>query len=228
MKWNRKRLFFLVIGFLLFCSDNLWSQQSKMLAQKGVQSASSEVLNQIDNRGERQGLWYIDQKEIRGQEGYISFGEFLNDKKQGLWYRMDHLGRLISIRTFSDGALNGTAQYYQNGNLVCIGNFRGLNPKYKIDSIWVVNPVTGYDTMVMIPSEKGTVKHGLWRYYNPVSGQLIAEEKYQVDVLLYRKEFKEQPVTDSLYYKQLPKHRPIDKSKVYHKVPERAKRKIGY
>lgn len=225
MKLQRNYLLLFAFGLFLLCGNNSWAQHSL----KDSVKVPVEALNQIDKKGDKKGLWYIDQKEVRGQEGYIAFGQFVDNRKQGLWYRMDHLGRLISIKNYSDGVLNGTSQFYQNGNLICIGNYRGLNPKYKIDSIWVTNPVTGYDTLVMIPSEKGTVKHGLWRYYSPISGQLVAEEKYQVDQLIYRKEFKEQPsASDSVYFQQLPKHRPIDKNKVYHKVPERAKRKIGY
>lgn len=228
MKWIRMNFVLGTIVLMFFVVKDSQAQLSTLLYQNDSLAVPPSKLNQTDKKGRRQGLWYIDQKEVRGQDAYIAFGEYVDDKKQGLWYRMDHLGRLIYIRNFADGVLDGTSQYYQNGNLVCVGNYRGLNPKYKLDSIWVVNPVTGYDTMVRVPSEKGSVKHGIWRYYNPVTGQLVAEEKYQVDELLYRKEFKEQAPSDSLFFLQTPQHPPIDKKKAYHDIPERAKRKIGY
>lgn len=223
MKVTMHRIIFLFLCIALLCGGSLWAQANE---QQTVDTA----LNRKDTQGRRQGLWYIEKEAFRGNEGYIAFGRYVDSKKQGLWYRMDQLGRLISIKNFSNGVLNGTSQYYQKGNLVCIGNFRGLNPENEFDSIWVRNPISGYDTLVAIPSEKGSVKHGLWRYYSPVTGQLIAEEKYQVDNLLSRKEF-QQKVTDSSSIPRqthTPRHRPIDKKKYYHKVPERAKRRIGY
>jgi len=212
-----------MFGVLLFMAGQAWANP---LAAQDTGKAVVGKLNQIDQDG-RQGLWYIDEKETRGEAGYIAFGQYLNNKKQGLWYRMDHLGRLVFIRNYSNGVLDGVSQFYQQGHLVCIGHYRGLNPKYALDSFWVVNPLTGEDTLITVASEKRTVKHGLWRYYDAATGQLTAEEKYQVGYLLYRKEF-EQPAPDPSLHKQRPGYRPIDKEKAAQKIPDRAKRKIGY
>lgn len=145
-----------------------------------------------------------------------------------MWYRMDDLGRLVSIKTYLNDVLNGPSQYYRQGNLVCIGNFRGLNPKNELDSFWVVKPNTGEDTLVIVPSSMGSVKHGLWRYYSPVSGRLVKEERYQVGQLIYKKEFHKLTAADSLHYEKMPKYRQIDKKKSAKKIPDYAKRKISY
>lgn len=227
---KRTFLYFL-IGILSIVVSNrkyLWAQTTQSKTKIDTGSKHLEALNQFNSKGEKQGLWYIDQKPDKFQDGYIAFGRYEANQKQGLWYRMDHLGRLIFIKNYRNNVQDGISQYYQNGALICIGNFRGLNPENKIDSFWVTNPLTEFDTLILVPSEKGSIKDGLWRYYNPVTGQLQEEEMYQVGHLLYRKEFTQPDAVDSFYYKLTPQHRPIDKKRVYHKVPERAKREIGY
>jgi len=218
----------LFVAVLSCCSLTFgWGQHHTAKSTK-AKEAAKETLNQKNNKGEKTGLWYIEQKARMGQDGYITFGQYVHGEKQGLWYKLDELGRLLSIENYTNGALNGSSQYYEKGNLICIGNYRGLNTKQKFDSVWVTNPETGYDSMVVVPTTNGTVRHGLWRYYSPVSGQLIAEERYQVGTLISRKEFKALPATDSIRYEKTPQHRPIDIKRATRKVPDYAKQKIGY
>ncbi|HET8572604.1 MAG TPA: hypothetical protein VFL76_01925 [Edaphocola sp.] len=215
-------------GVLSCCSLTLgWGQHHASKSTK-AKEPPKETLNQRNAKGERTGLWYIDQKARMGQDACITFGQYDHDEKQGLWYKLDALGRLISIENYTNGVLNGTSQYYEKGNLICIGNFRGLNTKQKFDSVWVTDPVTGYDTMVVVPTESGSLRHGLWRYYNPVTGQLTAEERYQVGTLISRKEFNAPQATDSVRYERVPRHRPIDIKRATRKVPDYARQKIGY
>jgi len=185
-------------------------------------------LNKTDARNRKQGMWFIRQKALRGEPAYIAFGSYVDDKKEGLWYKMDDLGQLESIENYTSGLLNGTSRYFESGKLVCIGNYRSLNPDRKYDSIWVTNPVTLYDSLVIVPSDLGTVKHGLWRYYDPESGQLVSEEKYQVDMLIYRKDFHYAPASDSIFYLQQSRHLPIDNKEKYSRPPKRFRKKIGY
>lgn len=220
------RLLFAVVCSTCFLTFS-WGQHH---AEKNAKTkgGAKETLNQQNAKGEKTGWWYVEQKARMGQDGYITFGQYFHDEKQGLWYKLDELGRLLSIENYTDDALNGSSQYYEKGNLICIGNFRGLNTKQKFDSVWVTDPITGYDSMVVVPTDNGSVRHGLWRYYSPVTGQLIAEERYQVGTLISRKEFKAQPADDTTKSQRTPQHRPIDIKRATRKVPDYAKQKVGY
>jgi hypothetical protein len=118
----------------------------------------------------------------------------------------------MAVQNYRKGVLDGQSQFYEKGKLVCIGTYRGLNPDNKYDSIWVTDPGTQLDTLVVIPSERGSLKHGLWRYYDPMTGQMTMEEEYQVDDLLYRKRFESVTTgTDSLYIRNVQKNMPHNK-----------------
>lgn len=213
---------------LTCCTLNLsWAQHHAVKNAKD-KDTEKETLNRKNAKGEKVGWWYIEVKAHMDQDGYITFGQYVHDEKQGLWYKLDELGRLQSIENYTNNVLNGSSQYYDKGNLICIGNYRGLNTKQKFDSVWVTDPVTGEDSMAIVPTANGSVRHGLWRYYSPVTGQLTAEERYQVGSLLSRKEFQMVPTADSTAQIRIPQHRPIDIKRATRKIPDHAKQKIGY
>lgn len=191
---NKKNLFFL---FFLLISCSVTAQTKKGNIKD--EEKKSDNLNKTDKFKNKQGLWYIKVEAIHGEPTYTTFGNFENDKKQGLWYKLDEFGQLKAIETFRHGQLNGNAQYYQHGNLTTIGNYRSLEQSKQLDSIWTTNPITFQDTLIVIPSEYGYVKHGLWRYYDPITGQLISEETYQVDNLIHKTEYHTTSKNDSIY-----------------------------
>jgi len=181
-----------------FFSLPLFAQNNK----GNLKVKKEDHLNKTDKYHQKQGLWYIKKEELRGEPAYTTFGNYEDNKKQGLWYKLDKDGQLISIENFRNGLLNGNAQYYENGHLSVIGNYRSLEQNKQLDSIWVTDPITLYDTLVVIPSETGFVKHGLWRYYNPLTGQLISEETYQIDQLLKKVDYSSVSNLDSTFIKK--------------------------
>lgn len=187
----------LCILFLL-CSYSSFAQVKKETDKK-EQELKEDNLNKTDKLNRKQGLWYFKKEASHGEPAYTTFGNFENDKKQGIWYKLDNYGQLMAIETFRQGQLNGNAQYYDKGNLTAIGNYRSLEQSKQLDSIWVTDPITLYDTLIVIPSEYGYVKHGSWRHYNPITGQLISEETYQIDKLIYKTVYHTTPKNDSAY-----------------------------
>jgi antitoxin component YwqK of YwqJK toxin-antitoxin module len=178
-----------------------------------AEKKSEDSLNKKDKKNRKQGTWFIQKDALRGEPAYTAFGTFLDDEKEGLWYRLDKEGQLVSIEHFHHGLLDGVSQYFENGRLVCTGTYKSLNPAQKLDSFWVNNPVTNYDTLVIVPTWKGSVKNGLWRYYDPRTGQLTSEETYQYDLLIGKKDFHYTSKTDSLrireWNKNLPHNKPL-------------------
>lgn len=150
-------------------------------------------INVVDNKGNKQGTWLMKYEAIRGEPGYTSIGNYTDNKKTGTWYQIDFEGKPISILKYKKGVLDGESKYFENGVLVCIGNWRGLNPDSKFDTIWVYNPETNIENEVVVSTDQGAVRHGLWKYYNPESGLLIKEEYYQVGEIIKYKEYPNHP-----------------------------------
>jgi hypothetical protein len=92
----------------------------------------------------------------------------------------------------------------------------------------VTDPVTKYQKLVLVPTEQGTVRHGLWRYYDSETGQLIKEERYQVDELISSKSFHPQAQSDSTFTPLMPAHLPINKNNKKARPPKHFREEIGY
>lgn len=192
-----------------------FAQAKKEKPVKKEKQKEEDSLNKTDGKNRKQGTWFYKFEALRGEPAYAEFGNYKDDLRVGLWYKLDSEQRLMSIENYSRGVLNGTAQYYENGKLICIGTYRGLNPDVKFDSIWVTDPVTEYQELVAVPSEKGTMKHGLWRYYDPETGQMVKEEEYQVDDLIGKREFHFVSKSDSIRVERRNANLPHTKKRTY-------------
>jgi len=157
---------------------------------------STKEYNLVDKKKRKQGLWIEKQDAYKDQPQTSSIGKYTDNIKTGLWYILDKEGKPISVFNYKKGVLDGSNQYFENGKLVCTGEWRGLNPDYEIDSVEVYDPRTGIESIVTVPSEKGSLMHGIWKYYNPNTGQLIKEEEYQVGHLIRKKEYHPQETLD--------------------------------
>lgn len=163
--------------------------------------------NQYDRSGLKHGFWYIQEAPSKGEEGQSIFGHFSHGKRNGLWYTHDNRGNIISIENYRNDVRDGEAKYFENGRIVCTGTYRGLNPLEKLDTFNVVFPQTGEERIMIVPTERGSVRHGSWRFYNEISGRLIREEYYQADELIYRQDFV-LSAADSTQYAQWEKSLP--------------------
>src|ERR1044072_8404739 len=172
------------LGFLCCSSIAAMGQQRNKLTE-----SIPKDLNKFDADGKRQGIWLTSQASRMGEEGFSEFGNYDHGSKSGKWYKIDDQGDLLSVETYRNDVLDGEVKYYDKGQLTCIGHYRGLNPEKQYDTVMVVHPVTGEETLRSIASEKGTLRHGTWQFFDPQTGKLLKEEEYQVDDLIYTHRF---------------------------------------
>lgn len=181
--------------------------------------------NHTDDRGKRHGLWVVTQGERMGEPGYTEFGNYTHGIKIGPWYKLDGEGELQAMETFKNDVKDGEAKYFEKGRLIAVGTYRGLNPSQKRDTFMVEDPITGVQSLRSIETERGTMRHGTWRFYDASTGRLTREEEYQVDEVVFKKDF---PMTseDSVYYKKREAAMPHNKNTNYYKPP--ANRRTSY
>jgi hypothetical protein len=156
--------------------------------------------NLKDGQGKPQGFWYVQHEARMGEPPFTEFGSYDHGRKTGLWYKVDAEGSLVAVERYANNTLHGESKYFESGRLAVTGIYRGLNPAQDYDTIWVPDPVTGVEKPVVISTERGSLRHGLWRYYDTQTGRLAREEEYQVDDLIAKKVF---GLTgeDSAYYR---------------------------
>lgn len=185
----------------LFLMTLMVAVSLSLRAQSNDPSSRKAPLNQVDKNGRPHGSWYATQPARMGEPLYTEFGTYEHGRKNGIWYKMDEGGELLAVEGFRNNVLHGNSKYFENGHLAAEGPFRGLNPDQEYDTIWVADPITGFEKQVSVSTERGSLKHGLWRFYDPQSGRLIREAEYQVDDLISEKKF---TVTkaDSAYYER--------------------------
>lgn len=202
-------------GFILLVCCVCVVMHIEVGAQAGTSAKKNEIgpFNQVDANGKRTGKWWITYNARMDEGAYSEFGHYDRGRKYGQWYKIDDNENLMSIETYNNDVLDGEVKYFDRGQLSCIGHYRGLNPKYEYDTIVITDPVTGAETLRAIPSDRGTMRHGMWRYYDPETGRLVKEEEYQVDDLIYEKEFL-LTKDDSLYYDKRILNLPHNKGKM--------------
>lgn len=145
----------------------------------------TDSINQVDKNNKKQGFWHFkDKQTLDDLFPYTEYGYYSDDRKTGPWVRIDSYGRLKSIETYFKGALSGKVQYFDKGQLHIEGHFLNFDPDKKIDTVTVVDPITELIERVPIETSRGSMRHGVWKYYDPVTGQLLRTEIYQVDDLI--------------------------------------------
>lgn len=156
---------------------------------KRAPATPSGDINKTDNKGKRDGTWLLLQPARMGEPSSTEFGVYDHGNKSGLWYKLDGEGDLLAIETFKNNVLDGEVKYYEKGRVNCIGYYRGLNPSHDFDTVFVLDPVTHNEVTRIVPTERGTMRHGTWRFYDTDNGRLVREEDYQVDELVFTREF---------------------------------------
>ncbi|MDQ6845428.1 MAG: hypothetical protein M3Z92_13935 [Bacteroidota bacterium] len=171
--------------FILMKADAQY--KSYMISVKG------DTLNAIDKKGMKQGKWVIHTDELRGEPGYEEEGEFINDKKEGIWRKYTLKGDLIAIETYRYGGKDGTSQYYSPmGDLLREENWRAYNPDAPYDTIPIYG--TGSNEIIsfkIVKAEQYSVKNGYWNYYDPETGRIARTEQYDRGRLLDGQKSKE-------------------------------------
>lgn len=179
----------LIISFLLafFCNGFVFAQEP------------NKAINQLDAQGRPDGVWFTFTPAAKGEPAASTLGTYEHGNKTGLWYESDGKGNVSKIETYKMNFRDGEAKYFENGQLTCIGHYRGLNPQIAMDTFMISDPITGDEKIVSVPTERGSVRHGSWRFYDELTGRLVREEQYQIDELIYKKDFSISPA-DSAHY----------------------------
>jgi hypothetical protein len=196
------RLFFL-LSFFLYIT--------------GVHAQSTPTpapVKQTDTKGKPHGQWLVMNPARMGEDAFSEWGTYDHGTKYGTWYKFDGEAQVTAIEHFKAGVLDGEVKYFERGRLVCIGHYRGLNPRYEYDTIFVTEPVTGEELRRIIPSDRGQVRHGMWSFYDAQTGRLEREVDYSLDEVIDRKDFAIAAV-DSAWYQRRIQAMPHNQKRAY-------------
>lgn len=161
---------------ILFCHHANSQCKTYRLTEKG------DTLNCTDIKGLKQGKWKLQVAPLRGESGYDDEGSFANDKREGVWRRFNPMGDLLAIENYRWGMKNGTCRYFTIAGLEHEENWLAVNPAKAYDTIEVQNLENPdkYEKVV-VKIDGHSLKHGTWKFYYPVTGQLISTERYLLD-----------------------------------------------
>ena len=142
--------------------------------------ANGDTLNRVDMKGMKQGPWVIRHEKVRGEPGFEEEGVFANDRKEGVWRIYNLMGDLVGNENYRWGFKDGVSQYFSSdGNLRLEQSWKALNPDKPYDTLQVedVDILESYRT-VIVKNEGAALKHGSWKYYDPLTGRVIRTERY--------------------------------------------------
>ncbi len=170
-----KILFNITLGFFLFLSTIAQAQlKSFKISQR------NDTINRVDKKGLKQGKWVLRTEPLRGEEGFEDEGIYKDDVKEGIWRHYTLIGDPIGFETYLHGGKDGLQQYYSPfGDLLREENWRGYNPDAPYDTIAVYG--TGSNEIIdykIVKAQQYSVKHGVWKYYEPTTGRLIKSEEW--------------------------------------------------
>lgn len=173
----RKGGFFILV--LLLC----WGIDVR--AQEKLPDTNSP-LNKLDAKGKRTGTWWISTPAVRGEPARGELGNYDQGEKVGKWYAIDNEGEIVSVETFKYDMRDGEVRYYTKGVLYCSGMYKLFTQGTDVDSIIVYDPGKDEEYLVGLKPETYSMRHGMWRFYDEISGKLLREEEYQADNLIYK------------------------------------------
>lgn len=170
-----KILINITLGFFLFLSTIVQAQlKSFKISQR------NDTINRVDKKGLKQGKWVLRTEPLRGEEGFEDEGIYKDDVKEGIWRHYTLIGDPIGFETYLHGGKDGLQQYYSPfGDLLREENWRGYNPDAPYDTIAVYG--TGSNEIIdykIVKAQQYSVKHGVWKYYEPTTGRLIKSEEW--------------------------------------------------
>jgi antitoxin component YwqK of YwqJK toxin-antitoxin module len=126
--------------------------------------AQDEMLNQVDNRGQKMGQWqgYYEDGKVR----YT--GQFRNDRPYGTFNYYYPSGKLRATNTFSvNGRVAHNKTFFEDGKIMAQGKYVAQ----KKDSTWCYySDISG--TLISEEEYTNDLLHGSLRNYFPENGQL--------------------------------------------------------
>ncbi len=145
-------------------------------------TAKGDTLNCTDMQGLKQGKWKLQVAPLRGEPGYEEEGAFVNDKREGTWRRFNPMGDVLAVENYRWGYKNGLCRYFTIAGLEREESWLAMNPSKLYDTIDVQdlkNP-DKYE-QVIVKMEGHSLRHGTWKFYYPLTGQLLRTERFLLD-----------------------------------------------
>lgn len=145
-------------------------------------SSRGDTINCTDKQNLKQGKWKIEVPPLRGERGYIEEGGFVNNRKEGVWRRFSQMGDLLAVENYKWGNKNGMNRYFTINGLEHEESWMAVNPNKAYDTIDVqdiINP-NKYEKVV-VKVEGNSLRHGTWRFYDPLTGQQVKTETWFLD-----------------------------------------------
>lgn len=144
-------------------------------------SPRGDTINRLDQLKWKQGPWWIRYEEVRGEPGFEEEGLFVDDHKEGLWRKYSLMGDLIAEERFKGGYRNGLQRYYTRlGQLLREEGWMAVDPKDPYDTILVPDLLHPERfTEKIIRHESAEVKNGMWKFFDPVTGDLLRTESFK-------------------------------------------------
>ncbi len=170
----KKIIFLLIICLASAAMQNVWAQcKTFKISDRG------DTLNCVDRSGLKQGSWIVQVPELRGNPGYEEEGEFIDDKKEGIWRRYTLEGDMVAVESYKWGMMNGKSQFYSVLGLEREEGWWAINPNKKYDTIDVPDLFEdGVYKTVVIKNEGRSFKHGTWTWYDPTTGFVQRTEEF--------------------------------------------------
>ena len=192
-------------AFLLIASQLLFTQTYAQYKKYEI-SPNGDTLNAIDQNNKKQGKWVIHVDPLRGERGYEEEGIFIDDKKEGQWRKYTTTGDFIALENYRYGDKDGLCQYFSPfGELLREENWRAYNPNSPYDTIPVYG--TGNNEIIsfkVVKADPYSIKHGVWKYYDPTTGRIIKTEEYEFNRLINA------PKTETVLEEPLKKIKPAE------------------
>ena len=166
-------------ALFFFISINAFSQYKEFIV--GVKG---DTLNIVDSKGLKQGRWVVKVPDLRGERGYEEEGVFVNGKKEGTWRRFSLEGDLTAVENYRWGNKDGKNIYFTNtGDPLREEGWRAVNPNSPYDtvSVYDVNDPTKIVGKQIVKLEGSTLRHGVWKFYDPMSGKIEKTERWAMD-----------------------------------------------
>jgi hypothetical protein len=170
----------LILFVFLLCSMSGFAQWKSYKL-----TSSGDTLNRIDKINRKWGPWKLHYDNVRGEAGYEEEGWFEKDRKEGEWRLYSLMGDLVGIEYYKWGLKDSVCSYFtKDGQLKLEQRWKALNPDKEYDTLEIEDP-DKFDTYrtVIVKNEGAAIKHGVWKYYDPVTGQVVRSEVYTLGKL---------------------------------------------
>src|ERR1700709_2633074 len=170
---------FLAFIMLFYCPEIFAQCKTYKLASNG------DTLNCTRKDGKKQGKWIERTEDLRGNPGREEEGQYINNRREGLWRIYTLRGDVMAMENYKWGLLNGQSQYFTLAGLEHEENWKALDPSKEYDTIMVPDLYEpDVYKKVVVKNEGAAIKQGKWTYYDPKTGFITRTENYVDDSLV--------------------------------------------